>query len=274
MYFAHVTLFFVLCVISKQTTFDRQSQSITDITVHTIPAGTTIVRFDWNSITYIPGSYFENLLNLDEIWLIGNAITDFADTAFSQVPSVTKICLQQNQLTVIREMMFSGLPNLSDLRISLNQIHTIEQGSFKNNMALTILAIHGNSLETVSQSIFAPNNHPTSLDLIYMYNNPLQCDQDLCWIKQDNTITVAVATAVECIGPAALAGRMWDTLTEHEICNTPVSTPYAVQGKGYSIWDPEGGANGKKKWGGSVKKLKYVGGGVRGKIKICGGGVT
>ncbi len=32
--------------------------------------------------------------------------------------------------------------------------------------------------------------------------------------------------------------------------------------KGYSIWDPEGGQNGKKNkiYGGSAKKLKYVGG--------------
>ncbi len=131
MYLAHVTLLSVLCVIREQTTFDRISQGITDITVHNIPGGTTIVKFDSNSIKFVPSNHFKNLLNLREIWLSNNGITNISDSAFAQVPTVTIIHLQYNQLTVIREMMFSGLPNLLELGLYYNQIHKIESGSFK-----------------------------------------------------------------------------------------------------------------------------------------------
>ncbi len=223
MYFSHVTLFSVLCVISEQSTFNRQHRSITDITVHTIPGATTVVRFDYNSITFVPSNYFKNLLSLNEIWLRFNAITNIADGAFAQVPMVTEILLANNQLTVIRKMMFSGLPNLARLGLYANQIHTIEPGSFKDCTALTQIGLAQNSLQNVPRTMFDPTNHPTSLDRFFMEYNPLRCDQDLCWLKQLDTtwITVGAASNTECAEPAALAGRKWDTLTEMDICTTP-----------------------------------------------------
>ncbi len=220
MYFADITLLSVLCVISEQSTFNRQGQGIYDITAHTAPGGTILVRFSHNFFSFVPANHFKNLPSLHEIVLDSNAITDIDDTAFAQVPTVTRIDLGSNQLTVIREMMFSGLPNLSELRLAINQIHTIELGSFKGNAALTELYFGSNSLETVSQSIFDPNNHPTSLNF-YMNNNPLHCDS-LCWLMQaDKTwITVGWASITGCVGPAVLAGCKWDSLTEQDLCKT------------------------------------------------------
>ncbi len=222
MYLAHVTLLFVLCMISEQTTFDKSGQGVTDITVHTIPGTTTYFRFRSNSISFVPANYFINLPSLDKIGLHYNVITDIADAAFSQVPTVTSIKLYYNQLTVIREMMFSGLPNLATLRLSRNQIYLIEPGSFKGNTVLTYLSLGDNSLETVSQSIFDPNNHPTSLYNFKMYDNPLRCDNTLCWLKQLDTtwitVNLDVVSDTGCSGPTALAGRKWDTLTEMELC--------------------------------------------------------
>ena len=217
-------LFSVLCVISEQTTFNKANQGITDITIHTIPGDTTVVQFSTNSISFVPANYFINLLSLDKIYLYRNVIANIADSAFSQVPTVTEINLSQNQLSVIREMMFSGLPNLARLRLNSNQIHTIQPGSFKDNMALTQLSFGDNSLETVSKSIFDPNNmnnHPTNLDDFYMNRNPLQCDNTICWLKQaDKTwITVEYPSWTECAGPAGLAGRTWDALTEQDLCD-------------------------------------------------------
>ncbi len=223
MYLAQITLFSVLCVISEQSTFDKSSQSITDITVHTIPGATTVVKFDRNSITFVQSNYFKNLLNLDVIWLQYNAITDIADGAFAQVPTVTEIVLSKNQLTVIREMMFSGLPNLTTLRLYANQIHTIEPGCFKDSTALTRIGLAQNSLQNVPRCMFDLDHHPTSLDHFYIYYNPLRCDQDLCWLKQlDMTwITVGATSNTRCARPTGLAGRKWDTLTEMDVCTTP-----------------------------------------------------
>ncbi len=221
MYFAHVTLLCMLWVISEQSTFNKNNQGITDITVHTIPGGTTVVRFNENSIPFIPPNYFKNLPSLDSIFLYENVITDIADTAFCQVPTVTKITLRTNQLTVIREMMFSGLPNLATLKLSQNQIHSVELGSFKDNIALTKLELDDNSLQSVPRCMFGFDNHPTNLNNFNTYGNPLKCDQDLCWLKQLDTtwITVIMASSTVCAGPAGLAGRTWNTLTEQDLCN-------------------------------------------------------
>ncbi len=226
MYLGHITLLSVLCVISEQTTFDKSRQNITDITVHTIPGATTIVRFDYNSITFVPGNHFKNLSSLNDIRLNHNVITDIADAAFSKVPSVTKILLTSNLLTVIREMMFSGLPNLSMLQLNSNQIHAIEPGSFRENTALTSMTLKWNSLQSVPRYMFDLDNHPTTLRFT-MYSNPLQCDSSLCWLKQNNWITVKYPSSTGCAGPAALASRTWDTLTEMELC--------LIQGKGLHI---------------------------------------
>ena len=104
---------------------------------------------------------------------------------------------------------------------------------FTGNTALTYLSLARNSLETVSQCMFDSTNHPTSLDEFYINANPLRCGQDLCWLKQVDTtwITVKNPSLTECPGPAALVGRKWDTLTEHDVCTTPVTTPCVVQGK-------------------------------------------
>ncbi len=225
MYLAHITLFFVLCVISEQTSVDKSYQSITNITVQTIPGGTTLVKFHGNSISFVPANYFINFPSLNEIWLHSNVITNIADSAFCEVPSVTKIRLQFNQLTVIREMMFSGLPNLSELRLYQNQIHTIESGSFKGNTALTLLDLSHNPLQNLPRCMFDPDNHPTSLNSFYMNGNPLRCGQDLCWLKQlDYTwITVKNPSFPECAGPTGLAGRKWDTLIEQDLCTLDTS---------------------------------------------------
>ncbi len=221
MYLAHVTLFTALCVISEQSTFNRQNQGITDMTVIPIPGTTTKVLFPLNSISFVPANYFINLTSLDEIALHQNEITNISDAAFSQVPTVTKINLYDNQLSVIREMMFSGLPNLATLILSENRIHTTEPECFKDNSALTLLNLARNSLQNVSRCMFGFDNHPTNLDPFFMDGNPLQCGQDLCWLKRvDMTwITVGWASGAVCAGPSALAGRKWDTLSEQDLCD-------------------------------------------------------
>ncbi len=224
MYLAHITLLSVLCVISEQSIFNRQNQGITDMladmTVHPIPGTTTVVWLNENSISFVPTNYFI-LLSLEKIELNSNVIMDIDDSAFSGVPTVTEIWLQSNQLTVIREMMFSGLPNLATLWLSDNQIHTVEPASFRDNVALTLLHLAGNSLQNLSRCMFDLENHPTNLNTFYMHQNPLQCNQDLCWLKRlDMTwITVGWASNTECSGPAALAGRKWDTLSEQDLCD-------------------------------------------------------
>ncbi len=61
MFFAHIALFVMLCVITEQTYFNKAGKGVTDITVYSIPESTTNVYFMHNLITFIPANFFTNL---------------------------------------------------------------------------------------------------------------------------------------------------------------------------------------------------------------------
>ncbi len=233
MYIAHICLLLWLCGFTEGTIFDREAMGITDITAYPIPAGTTRVWFDGNLITLVPAGLFVNLPYLWQIFLHENLLSDIEDFAFTGVPNVTSISVRDNYLEVIREHMFSGLPNLQVLSVSNNLLHTVEPGSFRDLTALIDLYLRDNSLHTLSECMFEPENHTQNLDIRF-YNNPLSCDQYMCWLKQaeGDWITVTRDYDTACAGPGALNGTTWDVLTELDLnCNTQPAPNCGIQGE-------------------------------------------
>ena len=226
MYSVHLTLFLMLCVISEQTNFNKYNYGVTDVANYTIPVTTTYINFGSNLITFIPSNYLKNLPNVQQIFFHMNSIVDIADLAFAQVTAVSVIGLYDNKLSVIREHMFSGLPNLLGLFLYKNDIYMIEDNSFHGSTALMMLHLYDNLLSSVPQCMFHPDQHPSSPTQFSLYTNPLQCDARLCWVKQAEAagwITVNSPSSTFCAGPAAVSGRSWDSISQHEICN--FSTP-------------------------------------------------
>ena len=187
---------------------------------YSIPGNTEKIDFNQNSITNVHAGYFKNLPNIIEIHLYSNDIDKVDEWAFVEVASVSKIDLGYNQLMVIHENMLSGLQNLAWLSLQGNGIHTIEDRSFKDLTALTSLSLHYNSLKTIPQQMFNLDNLPTGLNPFYIRNNPLSCDQSLCWLKQaDYTwITVGYREHTKCAEPQALKYRKWDEITATDLC--------------------------------------------------------
>ena len=221
MYTAYFFLSLWLCRFTAGTTFNKINQGITDITNHPIPAGTTQVKFQENSISRVPEGYFENLPSLDSINLYSNLISDIDDYAFVAVATVTWLNLAENKLEIIREQMFSGLTNLRVLYLQYNLVQRIEPGSFRDNTALTTLYLSYNLLQTLPESMFDLDNHPNNLqhDGLYMYNNPLVCNQSICWLKQaeQDWILLSRPDLIVCTGPGDLIGRTWDNITTHDL---------------------------------------------------------
>ena len=219
MYIADIFLFAWLCGLTAGTLFLKNGQGITDMTNHPIPADTTTVYLDTNSISHVPSGYFVNLSSLTGITLQGNLISEIDPHAFAAVPSVTIIILADNKLEVIRENMFSGLPNLQDLRLHNNLLHTVKPASFRDNTALTYLYMHYNALQTLPQCMFDPDNHPQSLYDLRIHGNPLSCDQQLCWLKrpENSWISFWYASSPVCAGPGGLNARTWNSITTHEL---------------------------------------------------------
>ena len=211
---------------------------------YTIPKTTEWVLLYRNSITHVQAGYFKDLSNLTHIILYSNYISDIDDFAFIEVPSVKFIDLNGNKLSVIHTHMFWGLPNLAELYLGSNMVHTIESGSFKQNAALINLALYGNLLETVSQCIFDSLNHPTNLHF-FIFENPLSCNETLCWLKECETADNAWIILEEllgdelhevvCFGPKNLNGQRWNTLTTQDLnCgNMTTLDPCNTTGQSY-----------------------------------------
>ncbi len=220
MYMSIIFLLSWLCAITAQITYDRSNQGITSMSGYSIPGNTEQVWFHQNSLTHVQAGYFKNLPYLTQIYLYSNDISSVDDFAFVQVPSLTYISLGNNKLSVIRKNMFSGLPHLASLALNDNMINTIESGTFKDNTALTWLSLYGNQLETLNQCIFDPENHPCSLEL-WLWDNPLSCNESLCWLKQATWITVDYASSTVCTGPGTLNGQTWNMITTDDLnCDT------------------------------------------------------
>ncbi len=220
MYVSLIFLGACVCVIMAQT-FDRSYQTVSSIVGHSIPQNTKRVHFQGNQITHVPSGYFQNLPNLVLIYFYDNDISNFDDSAFSGVPNVTEISFEYNDLSLIRKGMFSGAIHLMILDLAHNNIHTIQSGSFRENTALIRMKLNDNSLPTVNEAMFDLDNRPCGLNDFKMFNNPVSCDEHLCWLRLADGDWISVVDNPVCNGPAGLSGRTWNSLTILDLnCDT------------------------------------------------------
>ena len=111
-----------------------------------------------------------------------NDINHIRDGAFRHLTVCTELYLYWNALTEVRAGMWEGLSSLTKLILYSNQISMIEVGAFNTLTSLEMLWLENNELVTLEEGLF---NTPlrTSFELS-LYNNPLQCDARMCWIKE------------------------------------------------------------------------------------------
>ncbi len=77
----------------------------------------------------------------------------------------------------------TGLHLLTFLEMDKNKINMIEIGAFSDLKQLETLWLNWNNLQMLDLGIFDMSDHPTSLHNFIIYNNPIQCSTNLCWIK-------------------------------------------------------------------------------------------
>ncbi len=166
----------------KGTVFDRQNHQLSHVP-DIIEATTHQLLLGNNHISTIQKGSFGNLELLESISLINNHINMIGDFAFASVSSVTLINLGGNQLEVVTKNMFSGAPNLQHIHLFLNRIHTVESDAFKEHNNLQTLKLGDNLLKSLPESVFDARSPASDLKL-WMKHNPLKCDWNMCWLKQ------------------------------------------------------------------------------------------
>ena len=81
--------------------------------------------------------------------------------------------------------MWDGLSTLEELWLSSNQIKLIEAVGFRDLSELKIPDLSKNQLTTLSEDILAPEIIYESSSTLHLNpnDNPLHCDQKMCWLK-------------------------------------------------------------------------------------------
>ena len=116
------------CVHASQ--YSRASQSLNDLSQETIPIDTSTAIYHDNNFLSVPRGVFQNLPNLNLIYLQRNKISQIAGFAFS-TPALRRIDLYENNLEVIKAQSFRGLFVLKVLYLNNNKIQIIEDTSFQ-----------------------------------------------------------------------------------------------------------------------------------------------
>ena len=117
---------------------------------------------------------------IKEVQLDENNIASIIDGTFSRFGQCTELSLSNNKLRSIRQGMFIGLKFLDTLDLSGNIISSIESGSFIDLYHLTTVNLDHNRLTTLKNPFSEPSSGSI---LFYLSNNPLQCNNSLCWLK-------------------------------------------------------------------------------------------
>ena len=119
-----------------------------------------------------------------------NDITSVEEKTFGHMGKLQVLWLSENALQTIRPGAFSGLDSLSSLNLQNNYLEALTAESFSGLQSLQILLLDGNQLTSLSADVFRHLPRPVRVALHNpnkksVRDNPLQCDTDLCWLKQE-----------------------------------------------------------------------------------------
>lgn len=95
---------------------------------------------------------------------------------FDQCTKLTAIYIDYNQIVSIDSQAFKKLPLLINLYMRQNKIEIISEGLFDANPKLLELDMSGNQMKFLPPKIF---KSLTSLQRLYMYNNPFNSPHDI-----------------------------------------------------------------------------------------------
>ena len=135
-----------------------------------------------NRITVIGSHAFQGMVSLERLLLNENELGLIVPSTFDGLGSLKELDLSGNKLKELTSDTFKGIPNLEILHLSENEISRVNSGTFDEVRNLKELYLGNSKLTTVTAALFAKVSRPLMLDIS---GNPLNCDSNLCWLKQE-----------------------------------------------------------------------------------------
>nr|AAZ16360.1 variable lymphocyte receptor B [Eptatretus burgeri] len=153
------------------TTVECYSQGRTSVPTG-IPAQTTYLDLETNSLKSLPNGVFDELTSLTQLYLGGNKLQSLPNGVFNKLTSLTYLNLSTNQLQSLPNGVFDKLTQLKELALNTNQLQSLPDGVFDKLTQLKDLRLYQNQLKSVPDGVF---DRLTSLQYIWLHDNPWDC---------------------------------------------------------------------------------------------------
>ncbi|XP_078663925.1 uncharacterized protein LOC144907028 [Branchiostoma floridae x Branchiostoma belcheri] len=137
--------------------------------VSKIPSDTRLFLMLGTDLKEVRKDLFEDLVDLEELDLDNNQITDIDVGAFEDLPKLRLLFLYRNALGKLQTGVFKGMINLQKIYLSSNNITKVEDRAFEGLNNLLIIQLHENQIEEIGDGAF--EGLPTLIDLDLHLNN-------------------------------------------------------------------------------------------------------
>ncbi|XP_078699962.1 uncharacterized protein LOC144926810, partial [Branchiostoma floridae x Branchiostoma belcheri] len=109
-----------------------------------------------NQISYLTGSIFAPLVDLEILNLKNNLITTIAVDVFRDLSNLRSLDLAENSITSLPDNLFLHNANLTDLHLGFNNISAIGRDTFTGLSALQKLFLNNGALSSIHPASFSP----------------------------------------------------------------------------------------------------------------------
>ena len=134
-----------------------------------------ILRLDLShtGISVLPEGIFQDLTNLQKLYLDGNLIEVLPEGIFRDLTNLQELYLSGKQIKVLPKGIFRNLTNLQILFLYANRIEVLPEGIFRDLTNLQTLNLANNRIEVLPDGIF---RDLTNLQGLYLNDNQLNLD--------------------------------------------------------------------------------------------------
>nr|AIO11799.1 variable lymphocyte receptor type A [Petromyzon marinus] len=160
---------------------DCQSKDLTSVPPG-IPADTTNLNFQYNSLVQLSSNAFQGLTKLTWLALDYNQLQTLSAGVFDRLTSLEKLYLNVNQLKSLPPGVFDRLSKLTWLNLGGNQLQSIPAGVFDKLTNLDRLDLDTNQLQSVPHGAF---DRLGKLQTITLYSNQFDCSRcEILYLSQ------------------------------------------------------------------------------------------
>lgn len=124
-----------------------------------------LLRLRQNQIVHIDRGTFRELINLEQLDLSDNLITQIPSDAFERTSKLKVLSLSKNKITMLDKNLFLNLLELEELLLDGNELREFPKNVLSQLSQLNIVDLSHNQLAHLDSSTFAQLKHLKWLDL-------------------------------------------------------------------------------------------------------------